>query len=136
MSAVPVHHVRDRGTIGRRVAPKMTGALWGCPPLEGVGRDAQRLERRGRLPPPSFVVPVQGAIVHFSRVGIDFDLARDADGNPEGHSGDDAPAFLKGAGGQWKIQNGRITIGTGDFRQIQKMRTMGIRSEKNTYEIP
>src|SRR3546814_15290082 len=65
-------------------------------------------------------------ILHFSRVGIDFDQARDADGNPEGHSGDDAPAFLKGAGGQWKIQNGRIAIGTGDFRQIPKMRPMGI----------
>src|SRR3546814_15643461 len=72
------------------------------------------------------MIPVQGAIVHFSRVGIDFDQARDADGNPEGHSGDDAPAFLKGAGGQWKIQNGRIAIGTGDFRQIPKMRPMGI----------
>src|SRR3546814_20111046 len=72
------------------------------------------------------MIPVQGAIVHFSRVGIDFDQARDADGNPEGHSGDDAPAFLKGAGGQWKIQNGRIAIGTGDFRKIPKMRPMGI----------
>src|SRR3546814_9444829 len=88
-------------------------------------------------------------ILHFSRVGIDFDQARDADGNPEGHSGDDAPAFLKGAGGQWKIQNGRIAIGTGDFRQIPKMRPMGIgwleypawvgsswrRSEEHTSEL-
>src|SRR3546814_10639721 len=97
MSAVPVHHVSDRGTTGRRVDPKAKGALRGYPPLEGVGRDAQRLERRGKLPPPSFMIPVQGAIVHFSRVGIDFDQARDADGNPEGHSGADAPAFLTGA---------------------------------------
>src|SRR3546814_2080933 len=105
MSAVPVQHVSDRGTTGRRVDPKAKGALRWYPPLEGVGRDAQRLERRGKLPPPSFMIPVQGAIVHFSRVGIAFDQARDADGNPAGHSGDDAPAFLKGAGGQWKIRS-------------------------------
>src|SRR3546814_17602156 len=71
MSAVPVHHVSDRGTTGRRVDPKAKGALRGYPPLEGVGRDVQRRERSGKLPPPSFMIPFHGAIVHFSRVGLD-----------------------------------------------------------------